>query len=404
MRWFAMFAAAALLGLVVACGDADRDHYIDEEPVTGSIDASWSFPGDGSLLDMVRASEVVVVADVIEVVGVEYDGPHERPESIPEEMAESLIRGLPWTTYRLGVGEWLKGSGAQEILITDLGGITPDGPYFIDSDFLLEAGRKYVMTLVPYPAIHGPGDYMRRGGSRGNFEVTDGFVHVLNHPRARGLDEQFGGMPLDEFVEVLREYASQPQLLPTPLPSRPPSPPDSLPVPGSSLVIDAVAVDIDIGAARANTATFLGSRKACNTLKTGGTLTIDITVDAVLPPGEGGGGIIGFQFALVYDPTKVKVSASKHDMLLAANSSSWLIPLGDGTPDTDGSFFVAVGDFSQSAPESGSGVLARITLQGVAPGVSDLKLADVMIFDGSNDEYSIDDVLAGQVGVDAPCP
>ena len=101
----------------------------------------------------------------------------------------------------------------------------------------------------------------------------------------------------------------------------------------------------------------------------------------------------------------IYVAASNHDMLLAANPGSSLVSLGDSTPHADGSFLVAVTDFGLSTtPESGSGVLARITLQGVGPGVSELTLTSVAIADASNARYGIDSTVAAEVAVDALCP
>ena len=401
MRWFAWPAVVALLSLLAACGGAEQEDYIDSTPSSGSVEALWGFPGDGSLPAILGALEAVVVAEVIEVVGVQYSGPYEVPESIPTAIAESWSRGLPYTTYRIGIDQWLKGSGGQEILITNSGGITPDGPIFFDGDFLLEPGRKYVMALVPKGGMPGDGVYTRRGGSRGTFEVTDDFVHVLNHPLADDLQAQYGGTALADFVQVLEGYVANPPPPPTPSPAPTPQPAPGAP----SLVINTVAIDADISADRTNTATSLGSRIACNTVKTSAILTLDITIDSVPAVGEGGGGITGFLFTLGYDRSKVTVSALDHDMLLAANPGSQLIPLSDATPDTDGSLLVAAVDFGDpTAAESGSGVLARITLEGVGPGVSDLTLTGVTILDDSRQTYSVDNVLAAQVAVDAACP
>jgi hypothetical protein len=214
--------------LTVACGDsADTGRYIDDEAsVGGSAQGLWGFPGDGSLHAIVADSEAVVLGEVVEVVGVAYTGPHDLlPEGLSEENAESWRRGFPTTTYRIRVDRWLKGSGTAEISVSSTGGITPDGPMFVDGDFLLEPGRKYVMALDPTPPrALGDGEYARKGGSRGAFEVTDGYVHVLNDPITQEIQEQYNGMPLDDFVALVNTYATTPYTGPNPLEGPPPSP------------------------------------------------------------------------------------------------------------------------------------------------------------------------------------
>ena len=423
MRWLVVAVVASISLLLLACGggaevapDAERSgngetiardqlrllaegEFIDSNLIEGTapVDALTSFPGDGSLAAFVAYADAVVVGEVTEVTDVVIS-----TSPAPPNWPVSEVDNPPWTTYRVRVDQWLKGSEGAEILVGQSGGMTPYGPYFFDGDFLLEPGRKYVLILVDrHPLQPGPGKFAAGVTGRSGFEVTDGSVHVLNHPIAQELQTQFGGMPLQEFVGVLRGYVANPPPPPTPRPT----PAEIGPPPTTSLVVNSVGIDTDIKRTAANTATSLGSLKRCNTLTSGGSLTIDIAADGVPLVGDAGGGIIAFQFVLHYDPAKVKVSASNHDMLLAANAGSSLVSLGDATPDADGSFLVAVTDFGLSTtPESGSGVLARITLEGVAPGVSSLTLTDVAIADVSNARYGINSTPAAEVAVDAGCP
>jgi hypothetical protein len=169
--------------------------------------------------------------------------------------------------------------------------------------------------------------------------------------------------------------------------------------------IAALAIDTDINNTAANTATSLGSRQTCGALAVGGTLVIDVTVDAVPPLSGGVGAMNGFQFTLSYDASKVKVTALNGNMLLTANAGSSGIPFSDSVPDTDGSLLVAVADFGASTtPEGGPGVLARITLQGLTQGSSALSLTGVEIADAVNNVYVIESVLGATVAVDTACP
>lgn len=424
MRRLAMLLAAAILILAFGC-DATGDGSMsqsgtepsdisdglvqNESPLLAEgefIDSRPAWPGREAqittvpLPTAVAGADAVVVVDGLEIVDeTDYTTPLRAGDEVIRELSISLI-----TTYRAHVEQWVKGSGGDEIMITWWGGMTPEGPRLFDGAFLPQKGRKYLLLLGERSADSpGIGDFFTMGFGRGSFEVTDGAVHVLNHPLTRKLQEQFGGMPLEEFVDVLRGYVTNPPP-PTPRPSSQP-PPDSVQGTESSLIIDTVGIDTDINDSPANAVASLGSRNACNTLTTGGTLTIDVTADAVAPPDGSRGGITGFQFTLVYDPSVVKVAASDHGMLLAANAGSSLITLGDAAPDADGSFLVAVIDFDkQTATEHGPGVLARITLEAVGSGVSDLTLDGLIIVDDANKPYAIGEVLAAQVAVDAPCP
>jgi hypothetical protein len=399
--------ALAVLALAIACGGNGRSsetnfsEFIDSRPINGSVGTSWNFPGDGSLWALVADADAIGVFEVLRVVDVTNIPPP------PLEFQRPAV-GLVYSTYRAKAEQWVKGAGPSEFLVTELGGVSPVhpelGPIFFNGDFLLESGRKYVLLLWEKSSESpGTGQYLSGAGGRGWFEVTDGLVHVLNHPLTQDLQEEFGGMPLADFVQVLRGYVANPPPSPTPRPAAA----EIGPPPTTSLAVNSVGIDTDVKRTAANTATSLGSLNSCNTLTSGGSLTIDIAVDAV-PPSDSAtdtGGITGFQFSLLYDASVVKVTASDAEMLLAANPGSSLVSLGDATPDTDGSFLVAVSDFgSSTTPESGSGVLARITLQGVAPGVSQLTLTDLAIADVSTARYGINSTPAAEVAVDAPCP
>ncbi len=169
-------------------------------------------------------------------------------------------------------------------------------------------------------------------------------------------------------------------------------------------VVDRVAIDTDTAG---NTATsILLPRQTCSTLTVGATLDVDITVDEVPPLSGDAGGLALFQVELSYDSAKLKVWA-KSSMMLGANPGSGpIFDLSDATPDTDGAFTAAFSDFSTdpAAAESGPGVLIRITLEGVAAGLSDLTLSDPILLDNANNPYSVAEVLGGQVSVDSACP
>ncbi|MBI2913407.1 MAG: hypothetical protein HYY03_05755 [Chloroflexi bacterium] len=161
-----------------------------------------------------------------------------------------------------------------------------------------------------------------------------------------------------------------------------------------------VAVDVDTSG---NSATSLGSRQDCNTVDIGETLDVDVTVDSVpkwtdangngvLDRGVDPGGVTAFQFLLHYDPKVLKVSAVDNQMLIAANGNTVPVEFSETPPDSrddPDAFLVAFLDFGFSPPESGSGVLSRITLTAVGQGRSELQLSDVALTEATEQGYSL---------------
>ena len=107
----------------------------------------------------------------------------------------------------------------------------------------------------------------------------------------------------------------------------------------------------------------------------GSSITIDIAAQGVVPhdtngtpadPSDDRGGILGYQFNLTYDHTVMTVTAVTLDSnsvnLIVANPGSALFVGGGVLPDGDGSYDSTVLDTGPGTPESGSGVLERITL------------------------------------------
>ncbi len=145
---------------------------------------------------------------------------------------------------------------------------------------------------------------------------------------------------------------------------------------------DQASVGVDADSA-GNTATSLGDLQHCRRVEVNDAFQIDVYgVD--IP------GVVGFEFTVNYDPTILEVTAAKTEFLLAANQGSQIVdftddPTQDGNdadqiPDGhDGSFTVAATDFGPAADESGSGVLAAISLRALANGVSTLALSNVKL-------------------------
>ena len=172
-----------------------------------------------------------------------------------------------------------------------------------------------------------------------------------------------------------------------------------------------VEVGIDMDTA-GNAANALGSREECMSIAAiGDTLDIDVVVKGVPPvdSGSGAGGLAGFQFNLMYDPTVVNVVAANADMMLTAGGGSIPFSLGDIVPDADGDFLTAEVDLGATL-ESGDGVLIRVTLRAVGQGRSPLALDETgsgdgvpLIVDGSGVAYPVSSVFDGEVVVGGTC-
>lgn len=266
----------------------------------------------------------------------------------------------------------ITGESAQGILIVNV--------WTADSERLPEEGGYY---FTPQKA--------------GPIRITDAEGEVLT-------------LITDTGVKFLFDVASRHYLDPDTLAPLPPVEPPATPTPTPDttppLVIGRIAIDTDVDSPQPNTATQLGARQTCGYVPVGGTLTIDVIVDAVPSAAKPNGGVQAFQLTLKYDPSKIKVVASDHGMLLAVNDGSQLISAGNTTPDSDGSFVVAAGDLgSPPDPEDGEGVLARITLEGLAPGVSDLALEDVIVVGpGATKGDAVSEIVGAQVAVGTACP
>ena len=158
--------------------------------------------------------------------------------------------------------------------------------------------------------------------------------------------------------------------------------------------------------------TSLGTIQNCAQITGTGTLNLDIVVSGWPANGDQ---LIGYDIILNYDPTVVKVASANLGIapgflpltLISADPQSGGFgtygSLGDATPDADGAYTMAVIDLSGpygdkvtnggngnlvidgteeevDGEEVSPGFLARITLQGVAPGQSALSLTTASNF------------------------
>jgi hypothetical protein len=176
-----------------------------------------------------------------------------------------------------------------------------------------------------------------------------------------------------------------PTPVPTPTPTPTPTPPPS---PG-------LGVDVDPSG---NTATSLGPIDFCLSVSSGTTFDIDIVV-------EGATRLRVWNVGFGYDPSVVNVVGRGIQMLLAANPGSDVVDHSYGDPTTSGAYELSAADVSEeeSAHESGSGVLARLTLEAVGPGLSPAALSELFLLAFPAQPLEVNWVSGGQIAVDREC-
>jgi len=134
----------------------------------------------------------------------------------------------------------------------------------------------------------------------------------------------------------------------------------------------AVAIGVDADPA-GNTATSLGPIDSCRSVSTGETFQVDIVITDVVD-------LLAWDAYFVYDTPVVNIAEPPVIMFQDANPGSNVFDLSEALPDIDGLYEVAAADLAEPpAADSGWGVLARLTLKAVGPGVSQasLPLVDV---------------------------
>ena len=169
---------------------------------------------------------------------------------------------------------------------------------------------------------------------------------------------------------------------------------------------------------RGNSSTLVGPPTRCVSVASGDTFQVDIVVHDVQE-------LLAWQIYFEYDPAIIQIVERDVRMFQDANSGSSVFDVSDGVPDDDGLYLVGGVDTADPpSPDSGSGVLARLTLTATGPGISTASLArQDLNEDGKLDRAALlRNVDAGpirdddgdtffdgptenaQIAVDSPCP
>lgn len=167
-----------------------------------------------------------------------------------------------------------------------------------------------------------------------------------------------------------------------------------------------------------NTATSLGPIDPCVSVSTGDTFDVDILIADVVD-------LLAWEVYFVYDGSIISIVDHDVHMFQAADGESNVFDLSEVLPDLDARYGVAAADLADPpAPDSGTGVLARLTLKAVGPGISPASVPPIDVNDDGKIDLGpflnnvrgdpIDDVdddgffdgqiFAAQIAVDTACP
>ena len=151
-----------------------------------------------------------------------------------------------------------------------------------------------------------------------------------------------------------------------------------------------------------NTATSLGSIQASRTVACGDTFEVDLFIQDVAD-------LLAWSVGLKYDPSVVRITGQDVQMFQAANGGSDVRDrsLGDRAlaGGRGGYYDVAAADVAEpAAPDSGSGVLARLTVAAVGAGESSAGLQDPTLWGfPPPTSISVGSMSGAEVTVDGPC-
>ncbi len=186
---------------------------------------------------------------------------------------------------------------------------------------------------------------------------------------------------------------------------------------GYSAAQEGVTIGVDADPT-GNTATSLGAIDSCLSVNTDDTFQVDVFVADVVD-------LLAWETYFSYDMTVIKVADRDVMMFQAANPGSEVFDVSEGLPDIDGRYRIAAADIAEPpAPDSGSGVLARLTLEAVGSGVSPASLSPIdvtgdgtmdlgpvlrdsegrLMGDVDGDSFFDGPIANAQIAVDTACP
>ena len=138
---------------------------------------------------------------------------------------------------------------------------------------------------------------------------------------------------------------------------------------GAAAAVDpSLAIDAGV---EGNTATSVGTIENCIVVKANDTFQMDVVVENISD-------LLAWQLHLEYDPAVVEVTDQNVKLFQQANPRSSVLDVSAHVPDDSGLHELQAFDSSDPpTPDSGTGVLARVTFKALAPGTSPVGFANV---------------------------
>lgn len=167
-----------------------------------------------------------------------------------------------------------------------------------------------------------------------------------------------------------------------------------------------------------NSATSLGDIQSCVSVSSGDTFQVDIFVVDVSD-------LLAWELYIAYDRSVLEIVGRDVGMFQAADGASKVFDASEALPDLDALYGLAAADLAEpEMPDSGSGVLASLTLEAVRSGLSPVTIAFVdankdgtidigpwlrdvdanLIDDVNGDSFFDGTIFNAQIAVDQPCP
>jgi len=156
-----------------------------------------------------------------------------------------------------------------------------------------------------------------------------------------------------------------------------------------------VDIDDDDDGMPDNAATSLGTIDPCISVSKGATFDVDIFMTDLIE-------LKMWNVMFRYDPSAVSVVDRDVQMLLAASAGSQVKDQSYGDPGLSGAYDLLASDVSEEADvhESSSGVLARLTLEAVRSGTSEIGVESPFLFPFQ----AVESMGSAFIAVDEACP